>query len=75
MKVRKSLSFQGPASETEDPNDLTLTIPDGAVIPDDAVITDEASLEEALSETPQEMPDTGGVKPGSLEGVRDHLFL
>ncbi len=72
VTVGEDVVIQGPASETEDPNDLTLSIPDGAVIPDGALITDGATLEEALSETPQEMPETGGVSPESLEGGHDH---
>jgi carbonic anhydrase/acetyltransferase-like protein (isoleucine patch superfamily) len=44
--------IEGPASETENPEILTLAIPDGAVIPSGAVVTDEATLEEALSGTP-----------------------
>ena len=42
------------------------------MIPDGAVVTDEASLEEALSATPQEMPETGGVALESLQGGHDH---
>lgn len=72
VTVGKDVIIQGPASETDDPNELTLAIPDGAVIPEGAVVTDEASLQEALSETPQEMPDTGGVALESLEGMDDH---
>lgn len=72
VTVGEDVIIQGPASETEDPENLTLVIPDGAVILDGAVVTDEASLQEALSETPQEMPDTGGVALESLEGMDDH---
>ena len=72
VSVGEDVIIQGPASETEDPNELTLEIPDGSVIPDGAVIADEATLQEALSETPQEMPDTGGVDLESLEGMDDH---
>jgi len=64
--------IQGPASETDDPNELTLAIPEEAVIPEGAVVTDEASLQEALSGTPQEMPETGGVKMETLEELPDH---
>ena len=49
VTVGEDVIIQGPASETDDPNDLSLVIPDGATIPDDAVITDEASLEEAIA--------------------------
>lgn len=72
VTVGEDVIIQGPASETEDPDNLTLVIPDGAVIPEGAVITDEDSLEEALSETPQEMPDTGGVELETVEGMDDH---
>ena len=71
VTVGEDVIIQGPASETEDPENLTLAIPDGAVIPEGAVITDEASLQEALSETPQEMPDTGGVELETVEGTDD----
>ena len=72
VTVGEDVIIQGPASETDDPESLTLAIPDGAVIPDGSLITDEASLQESLSETPQEMPKTGGVKPESLERMQDH---
>ena len=72
VTVGEGVIIQGPASETEDPENLTLAIPDGAMIPDGAVVTDEASLKEALSETPQEMPETGGVALESLQGGHDH---
>lgn len=36
VKVCEDAVVQGPAGETEDPNDLTLAIPGGAVISDDA---------------------------------------
>jgi carbonic anhydrase/acetyltransferase-like protein (isoleucine patch superfamily) len=72
VTVGQDVIIQGPASETEDPNELTLTILDGAVIPDGAVVTDEASLQEALSGTPQTMPDTGGVEMKTLEEMHDH---
>ena len=42
------------------------------MIPDGAVITDEATLGEALSGTPQEMPETGGMKLGGVEGLPEH---
>ena len=38
--------IQGPVSETEDSNQLTLTIPDGALIPDGVGVTDMAILQE-----------------------------
>ncbi len=72
VTVGEDVIIQGPASETEDPENLTLAIPDGAIIPDGAVITDEATLQEALSGTPQEMPDTGGVAMESVEGLPEH---
>ncbi len=72
VTVGEDVIIQGPASETEDPENLTLVIPGGAVIPDGAVVTDEATLEEALSETPQEMPETGGVAMESVEELPEH---
>ena len=42
------------------------------MIPDGAVITDEATLEEALSGTPREMPETGGVELEGMEGLPEH---
>ena len=48
VTVGEDVIVQGPQSE-EDPNELTLEIPDGTEIPDGSVITDEASLEEATS--------------------------
>ena len=72
VTVGEDVIIQRPASETEDPENLSLVIPDGAVILDGAVITDEATLEEALSGTPQEMPETGGMKLESVEELPEH---
>jgi len=71
VTVGEDVIIQGPASESGEPNELTLVIPDGTVIPDDAVITDEASLQEAIAGTVT-MPETGGVKMETVEEAHDH---
>ncbi|HEY0128691.1 MAG TPA: hypothetical protein VGB40_05945, partial [Rubrobacteraceae bacterium] len=64
--------IHGPASETEDSNQLTLTILDRAVIRDGVVVTDMAILQEALSNTPQRMPVSGIVEMKTLEEMHYH---
>ena len=73
VTVSEDLITQGLDSETEDSNQLTLTIPDGAVIPDGGVVvTDMAILQGALSNTPQRMPNTGIVEMKTLEEMHDY---
>ena len=64
--------IQGPVSETEDSNQLTLTIPDGALIPDRVGVTDMAILQGVLSNTPQRMPVSGIVEMNTLEEMHYH---
>ena len=64
--------IQGPVSETEDFNQLTLTIPDGALIPDGVGVTDMAILQGVLSNTPQRMPVSGIVEMKTLEEMHYH---
>jgi carbon dioxide concentrating mechanism protein CcmM len=68
--VGEDVVIRGPASE-EDPDVLTLEIPDGVVIPDDVVITDEETLRQAMSDTPQTIPDTGGMTLQEVEGLHE----
>ena len=46
VTVGEDVIIQGPVSETEDFNQLTLTILDGAAIPDGVVVTGMAILQE-----------------------------
>lgn len=71
VSVGDEVTIQGPASESGEPNELTLAIPDGAVIPDGSVVTDEASLQEVLANG-QTMPETGGPAMQSLEEATGH---
>ncbi len=71
VTVSEDVIIQGPASESGEPNELTLVIPDGTVIPDNAVVTDEASLQEPISGATN-MPETGGVKMETVEEAHDH---
>ena len=72
VTVGEDVIIHGPASETEDSNQLTLTILDGAVIPDGVVVTDMAILHEALSNTPQRMPVSGIAEMKTLEEMHYH---
>ncbi len=72
VTVGEDVIIHGPASETEDSNQLTLTILDGAVIPDGVVVTDMAILQEALSNTPQRMPVSGIAEMKTLEEMHYH---
>lgn len=71
VTVGEDVVIQGPASESGEPNELTLVIPDGTVIPDGSVVTDEASLQEAISGATT-MPETGGVEMETVEEAHDH---
>jgi len=72
VTVGEDVIIQGPVSETEDSNQLTLTIPDGALIPNGVGVTDMAIIQGVLSNTPQRMPVSGIVEMKTLEEMHYH---
>ena len=72
VTVGEDVIIQGPVSETEDSNQLSITIPDGALIPDGVVLTDMAILQGMFSNTPQRMPVSGIVEMKTLEEMHYH---
>jgi hypothetical protein len=59
VTIGEDVIVQGPASETEDPNQLTLTIPGGVVIPDGGVVVTDMAIHPTGSTLQHPSEDAG----------------